>query len=331
MKSRRWPKLMAVILMLALITACGGKGAPGGGAGPGGGAPGVGQLDPNAVAQTAQAAAGGASGQPDPNAVAQTAQAQAGGGGQLDPNAIAATAQAIAGGFDATAIAATAQAVAGPAVTNVAATAQAAAATAGVTVQSTAAPADATTAITSYASSVLGISVNPIYAGGLNAEVQKAMDTSAQTGSTTPSVVEVAVVSYGAVFADGGATLSYGDGTITGDIQVDINTSSLGAYTLVVAGPMPASEADALNFVLANFPGLGGRAYTARSAQQGYAWQYTGQTQGYNRDTKQAELIAEAVVIGVAGSGGRGPRAGDQVIVYAVVGRGTFATALGLP
>ncbi|MEK7787554.1 MAG: hypothetical protein AAB658_19290, partial [Chloroflexota bacterium] len=220
---------------------------------------------------------------------------------------------------------------AGPAATSVAATAQAVAATAGVTVQSTVAPTDATTAITSYASTVLGISVNPIYAGGLNAEVQRAVDTSAQTGSTTPSMVEVAVVSYGAVFADGGATLSYGDGAITGDIQVDINTSSLGAYTLVVAGPMPASEAEALNFVLANFPGLGGRAYTARSAQQGYAWQFTGQTQGYNRDTKQAELIAEAIVIGVADSGGRGPRAGDQVIVYAVVGRGTFATALGLP
>ncbi len=88
--------------------------------------------------------------------------------------------------------------------------------------------------------------------------MQKAVDTSAQTGSTTPGMVDMAVVSYGAVFADGGATLSYGDGTITGDIQVDINTSSLGAYTLVAAGPMPAGEADALNFVLANFPGLGG-------------------------------------------------------------------------
>jgi hypothetical protein len=324
MKNKRWPRLIVVIITLALVAACGGKGGSGG-------APGVDQPDPNAVAQTAQAAAGGAGGQPDPNAIAQTAQAQAGGGGQLDPNAIAATAQAVAGGLDSTAMAATAQAAAGEAATSVAATAQAAAATAGVAVQSTVAPTDATTAIISYASTVLGISVNPIYAGGLNAEVQRAVDTSAQTGSTTPSMVDVAVVSYGAVFADGGATLSYGDGAITGDIQVDINTSSLGAYTLVVAGPMPASEVEALNFVLANFPGLGGRAYTARSAQQGYAWQFTGQTQGYNRDTKQAELIAEAVVIGVADSGGRGPRAGDQVLVYAVVGRGSFAAAPGLP
>ena len=305
MNRKLWSRWLVVIISLALIAACGGKGGSGG-------APGVGQPDPNAVAQTAQAQAGG---QPDPNAIAATAQAAGG----LDSTAIAVTAQAAA------------QQVAGEAATSVAATAQAVAATAGVAVQSTVAPTDAMTAITSYASTVLGISVNPIYAGGLNAEVQRAVDTSAQTGSTTPSMVEAAVVSYGAVFADGGATLSYGDGTITGDIQVDINTSSLGAYTLVVAGSLPASEAEALNFVLANFPGLGGRAYTARSAQQGYAWQFTGQTQGYNRDTRQAELIAEAVVLGVADSGGRGPRAGDQVIVYAVVGRGTFATALGLP
>lgn len=185
--------------------------------------------------------------------------------------------------------------------------------------------ADAEAAIVSYASDVLGLSVAPLYAGTVTREVNRALVLSAQGQSAQNAVVDLALVSYGAVFANGAAALSYGDGAISGDLEVDINTASLGAYSVLVGGTAPDTETEALTVVLGIFPGLADRAFSQSPASDGYAWRYQGQISGFSAESFQATLVAEAVQIGLAT--GRGPR-GGQAVAYAIVGRGSFASDL---
>jgi hypothetical protein len=185
--------------------------------------------------------------------------------------------------------------------------------------------AQAEAAIVTYAREVLGIYVEPLYAGGVSREVSRALDMSPEGEAATNSIANLAIASYGAVFPDGAASLSYGDGAISGDLNVDINTASLGAYSLLAGGSMPNSEAEALNMVLGVFPGLANRTFTSTPSPDGFAWRYQGETSGFDPKTFQATLVSDVVQIGLIS--GRGPRGGVP-IAYAVVGRGSFASDL---
>lgn len=270
--------------------------------------------------------------QADIRPAAQTAQAQ------MTPNAgpgLAATAAAAATEAGALAEPAeqTAQALATTAGNLVVTaepalqTAQALATQVNLQPGATVAPAEAKAAIIQYAQTVLGISVDPLYAGGLNADIEQALSAAAESGVDTPSVLNMALVSYGALFQNGGAMLSYGDGSLTGDFQVDINTASLGLYVLNHAGAAPGTAAEALTLIKATYPALADRAYTPRSVEAGFAWEFFGQTSGYDRETRQAKLVGEAIVAGVVANAGRGRLGGASI--YIGVGRGTFATAVG--
>ncbi len=53
------------------------------------------------------------------------------------------------------------------------------------------------------------------------------------------AAISVAGVSYGAVLQQGAALLSLGSGAISGELSVDIQDASLGAYTLIQTGSSP--------------------------------------------------------------------------------------------
>lgn len=285
MRLRKWLMVWMVVVMAGLLGAC----ARGGGT-----AGGVATLQ--AGAGTVQAGVGTA------QVVGATAIANA--------TEIVATLQA--GGESLEAAGATAQVVSG--------TAQAAATRVATQFTGTG-PVAAEDAIVSYAREVLGISVDPRYAGGVSGEVERIV---AQDGTDVAGTVTLAGVSYGALFEGGAATLAYGDGTFSGDFAVDINTASVGSFTFLEQGGMPGSEAEALALALARFPGVSDRPYALQpGGGAGYRWKAVSQVPGFERETFEVTTVAEVVVVGIQPG-----QAGNRLVIYVVVARGTFAAGL---
>ena len=122
---------------------------------------------------------------------------------------------------------------------------------------------DASEAIRSYASSVLGINVTVESAGGqagaitLPGEAQESVDAAAT----------LAGVTYFGVLEDALASVSLGDGDISGDMTADIESASLGVFVLTQQGALPASEGDALSRIKSTFPGIANLDYAANPQQ----------------------------------------------------------------
>lgn len=243
---------------------------------------------------------------PDPAALAGTAQAAA--GSALE------TATALAGEIKPTALAALTQAA------EMAGTAQALAT---ALPHATASPDDADTAITTYAGTVLGIDVSILKSGGMTGEVAQALSLSPSGMETQAQVQNAAYATYGALLSNGAASVSYGSGTVSGDIQVDIQAASLGIFSLH-SGSGAGSESEALGLVKTAFPGIADRAYTPVSTPKGFAWTYEGQTQGIDLKSGQLTQVSERIVVGV-----QNPLL--QTLVYAIVGRGELATQVKFP
>ena len=176
---------------------------------------------------------------------------------------------------------------------------------------------EAAAVIRQYALEVLGIEVEIIRAGGLTADIERQVQLPEDGEAAQESTANVAVQSYGAVLADGAASVSYGSGTIAGDISVDINASSLGAFSFQMA--VPNNQADALTLALQTFPALAGRTFTPFPVNRGWAWIALGNVPGMDAQTLQATLVAEEVLLAVT------PAALGRGVVSVVVGKGEFA------
>ena len=222
----------------------------------------------------------------------------------------------------ATSLAATATALKA---TTVAAATQAARARATLTSVATLPAEEAAAAITAYADSVLDLSVSVTKAGGLTGTVNRALSQTTAGGAAQSATVKLAVKTYGAVLRNGAASLSYGAGTLSGDVTVDVQGSSLGVYSLVVPTSGALTAESALKLAEATFPALAGRAYTAYAVNKGYAWYAQGSTSGLDPKTRKVVALAEAVILYVV------PGAGGKASVSATVGRGEFAANIQVP
>jgi len=185
----------------------------------------------------------------------------------------------------------------------------------------TAVPQDeAQASITAYAQTVLGINVTIKSAGGGTGDVN-------QTGTSKQAqqyAASVAVKTYYAVLSNGAASLSYGSGTLTGDITVDVQDSSLGVFSLLVTGGATSADA-ALALAKQTFPGVASYTYTPYTMSTGYAWYATGTDSVVDASGKQVKTTAQAVILYVL------PGKKGKSTVTATVGRGTFATAIQKP
>lgn len=273
----------------------------------------------SAAQATLEAQVGGAGNDLAGTAQAAAATAQA-------PFSEAATAAAAIGGtaqaFQATLSAASTEtqptlAAAATQAANIAGTAQAALTT--ITPPAVVGQADASAVILQYAQEVLGLSITIVRAGGLTTDIDRQINLSQEGDTAQSSTAQVAVQTYAALLQGGAGSVSYGSGTVIGDVTVDINSASLGAFSFESGSPIPTSEVEALTVVLQTFPGLSNRVFTATSASQGFAWVAEGQVPGFDIQTLQATLIAEKVQIGIVPNGAR------RSSIYAVVGKGSFA------
>ena len=219
--------------------------------------------------------------------------------------------------------AATAQSVA-TAVGDVAATAQFIATTVPTVAAKLTAvsPLSATEVIQTYTEKILGVSITPLYAGGVSGEVQRGLTLPAEGGTAVSTAAGMALVTYGAVLPQGVASVSYGSGELNGDVSIDVQAASLGAVVFTLPQAMPRSEDEALTLVKTSYPLLGDRNYTSYSVAEGYAWVASGDVPGFDCKIWTATLVAERVLVGVSPMGAR------RIANYAVVGRGDFAVAL---
>jgi hypothetical protein len=176
---------------------------------------------------------------------------------------------------------------------------------------------EAAAVIRQYALEVLGLEVNILRAGGLTADIERQVELPQDGEDAQASTATVAVQSYGAVLESGAASVSYGSGTVAGDISVDINASSLGAFSFQMA--VPDNATDALALALETFPALAGRSFTRFPVNRGWAWIALGNVPGMDAQTLQATLVAEEVLLAVT------PAALGRGVVSVVVGKGDFA------
>ena len=178
---------------------------------------------------------------------------------------------------------------------------------------------DASEAIRSYASSVLGINVTVKSAGGqagtitLPGEAQQSVD----------AAVTLAGATYFGILKDALASVSLGDGDVSGNLTADIESASLGVFVLTQQGALPASADEALSRIKATFPGIANLDYVAKPQQgKGYSFQATTTTQGLDPSGKIV-AVAQSALVSVTPALRQG-----RVLVWAVVANGTLTKAL---
>jgi hypothetical protein len=186
-------------------------------------------------------------------------------------------------------------------------------------------PADeAQAALESYAGQVLGISVEVIAAGGLTGEITRTLNQTDESTSAQIFVSTVAGNTYAGVLRNGAASVSYGAGTLTGEIQIDVQGASLGVYSLIVTGTVADADA-ALALAQQTFPALANYSYVSYATSTGYAWYaYSTSVPSIDPATRTVTTTAQAVILFVQ-PGGR------SVSVTATVGRGEYAAAIQRP
>jgi hypothetical protein len=308
--------MVSTLLVIVLLVAC--QGGPSRGQGPRGITATI-----EALRATERAQGGGEAGEGNgllgtAQALAATAQAEIN-QAAIAAGDVAATAQAAQSTVVALATQSqpTVEALASQAAA-LASTVQAALTT--ITPPSVIGQADASAVVSQYALEVLGITVNIVRAGGLSNDIDRQINLSPDGEVAQSGTTQLALQTYAAFLQGGAASVSYGSGVVAGDITVDINSSSLGAFSFELGQKVPESEAEALTIVLQTFPGLSNRPFTPHEAVQGYAWLAEGQVAGFDVQTLQATLVAEKVLVGLI------PAGLGRSTAYAVVGKGAFAT-----
>ena len=177
---------------------------------------------------------------------------------------------------------------------------------------------EANQVIEQYARDILGISVTIVGSGA----GEGTANVPISTDSGVEASADMAGVTYAAAIQGGAASVSLGDGEVSGDVSGDIQGASLGSYSFVQPGTVASDEDSALSLLKSTFPGIADRPYApVETSSGGYTFMAQSQQQEADVRTGQAVIIAEVALVGVTTSEG-------QSVIYAVVGRGSFATSL---
>jgi hypothetical protein len=159
-------------------------------------------------------------------------------------------------------------------------------------------------------------------ASGVSAQVSRNLNWTKETEDAKTAASSLAVNAYSAVLANGSAWLGYGVGTISGDINVDVQDESLGIYTLTVTNTSPLDATSALNLALATFPGLNGHTFTAYPSEKGFTWYAYDQISVISASTKTIQTSAQGTLLYIYQTE-RG-----KVSITATVGRGQYASLI---
>lgn len=184
---------------------------------------------------------------------------------------------------------------------------------------------EAAQAISTYATEVLGTSVTVTAAGGATYDVSRTLSQTEESADAQAYAVKLAVETYAATLKGGAASLSYGKGTVTGDITIDVQASSLGVYTLYVTATGTLTADSALALATKTFPALANLPYEPYTVSKGFAWYTRASVPAIDPKTRQVTSTAQSVILYVT------PGSKGQAVVTATVGRGDYASAIQEP
>jgi len=189
---------------------------------------------------------------------------------------------------------------------------------------------DAEQAVRQYADAVLGINVEILAAGGREGQVTLPPSVQADVDAA----VSLAGATYAALLGDGAASVSLGAGDISGDLDADIQDASLGAFSLLRDGRMPATADEALDLARATFPGAANFAFTRQAAPSGGGGPLAGggvQSYIFSAHTEQSEVdvkSGQAKVVAVGALVGVIPAGVNRLNVFVVLGKGALAGSI---
>jgi hypothetical protein len=176
---------------------------------------------------------------------------------------------------------------------------------------------EAKDAIQTYARQVLGLNLEVTIGGGLAGEVTLPVTT--QEG--VDAAVDLAGTTYLGLWQDGLASLSLGDGTISGDLTGDIQDASLGIFVIRHDRPLPANSATALELIRTTYPGLAGLQFKEQPAERGFAFAAIENQQNLRLGQGQITLKGAIVLVGVVA--GKQP---GKTLAWTVIASGELAT-----
>ncbi len=171
-------------------------------------------------------------------------------------------------------------------------------------------------AIQAYGKDVLGVDVTVIAGRGVIGDLD--LPVAVESGVT--GALKLAGVSYFALLQDGGASLSLGGGTATGDLTTSIQDASLGIFSFSLAQAMPVTAEQALALVKATYPNLAGKTLVQVDSTQGFSFE-TAHAEDWAVAGGQVMMKGTVVKAGVA----PGRRAG-RVAVWVIVASGALST-----
>lgn len=181
---------------------------------------------------------------------------------------------------------------------------------------------DAAQMLTTFAQSYLDIQPTVVRASGTSGDMTLPPQIAQQVNGSMALAGQVSAGIITVGNTRGAAQVAVGSGAISGDLQADISNGALGAYSLLMPGvPTPANADAALALLTSTYPGLADLALQPQSGGQGYVFRAVTTTPGIDLQTKQATVVTQVIVGGVSGQG-------RAVLVWVVVGNGTFAVAL---
>ena len=182
--------------------------------------------------------------------------------------------------------------------------------------------ADARQAIETYARDQLGIAVKVLRAGS---SVVPSLSLSTDGQSAVDAAAELAATTYGAVLSNGSAGLSFGSGTISGDIAAELDYGSLGAFAVSAGSRPPTDAAGALSLLQTTFPALSSMSFQPlTSTQSSYAFYATVRDSVLNPKTHKVEVVGVVALMGTS-------TVKQKAVVWVVLGRGQFVAAIPNP
>jgi len=178
---------------------------------------------------------------------------------------------------------------------------------------------EAKVALGSYAESVLGVSSTFTqavgFSGTFNGNLPRQIVTAQQVSAN------LALTTYYGKTMSSEAWLSYGSGTVTASVPVDVQNASLGVWNTTVSGTAPTTANAALALAKATYPNLAGLTYTPVTVESGFGFYSSAPTYSVDVKTGQLTLNAQATFLYTRSSA-------NGVQVVAAVGRGDYAAAL---
>ncbi|MBN2147957.1 MAG: hypothetical protein JW726_11235 [Anaerolineales bacterium] len=182
-----------------------------------------------------------------------------------------------------------------------------------------AAQAEAQQAIQDYARDVLGIEVQILIGTGLIQDLS--LPLLVEEGAN--DAIALSGVTYFGVWDDGIASLSMGEGSVSGDTNADLQEGSLGIFSLRMSQAMPEDANAALALIKQTYPGLVALDFYPDAVEnEAFAFS-TSKAQDYSIRDGQATLSGTLITAGVSPA-----RRPNMIMVWVVVASGALATPL---